>query len=142
MKPAGEAGDVTISKRISAAGRGEVGAGQGGFTLLEVMVAFIIASLASLVLYQAGFNGAAETAIAARYQEAVVRAQSRLASIGTLTPLQAAQASGDDGGGFHWILDVTAESSSGTVTLYDVQVTERFGDRQVTLLTQKLGAGR
>ncbi len=132
---------VKLSKRFSVTRRRGDG-DAAGFTLLEVMVAFVIASLASLVLYQAGFNGAAETATAARYQEAVVRAQSRLASIGTLTPLQAAQASGDDGGGFYWKLDVTPHSSSGTVTLYDVRITESFGDRQVTLLTQKLGAGR
>jgi general secretion pathway protein I len=106
---------------------------------LEVMVAFVIAALASLVLYQAGFNGAAENAAAARYQEAVVRAQSRLASIGVLTPLQPAQLSGDDGGGFTWRLSMAPVGGNGMVTLYDVEVTERFGNRQVILDTKKLG---
>jgi general secretion pathway protein I len=110
-----------------------------GFTLLEVMVAFVIASLASIVLYQAGFNGAAETATAARYQEAVVRAQSRLTSIGALTALRPAQLSGDDGGGFHWRLTIAPEKSNGTLTLYSVQVIESFGNRQVTLATERLG---
>lgn len=110
-----------------------------GFTLLEVMVAFIIASLASIVLYQAGFNGAAETATAARYQEAVVRAQSRLASVGTLTALQPEQLSGDDGGGFRWQLTISAEKSAGPLTLYAVSLTESFGSRRVTLTTQRLG---
>lgn len=114
--------------------------GEAGFTLLEVMVAFVIAALASLVLYQAGFNGASESAAAARYQEAVVRAQSRLASIGVLTVMRPEQLSGDDGGGFRWELDIGAEQSDGTgLTLYDVRVTERFGDRQVTLATKRLG---
>jgi len=113
---------------------------QAGFTLLEVMVAFVIAALASIILYQAGFGGAAQSTTAARYQEAVVRAQSRLASIGTLTALRPAQASGDDGGGFKWRLDIAAESSNGQgLTLYDVQVTEGFGNRSVTLATKRLG---
>ncbi len=115
--------------------------GQAGFTLLEVMAAFVIAALASLVLYQAGFNGAAETATAARYQEAIVRAQSRLASIGTLTPLQEMQSNGDDGGGFHWALSIKPAQSTGSLTLYAVQVTESFGNRQVTLLTERLAPG-
>jgi general secretion pathway protein I len=112
-----------------------------GFTLLEVMAAFIIASLASIVLYQAGFNGAAETATAARYQEAIVRAQSRLTSVGVLTSLQAEQLSGDDGGGFHWQLIIAPEQAEGRVTLYLVQVTESFGNRHVTLTTERLGQG-
>ena len=110
-----------------------------GFTLLEVMAAFVIASLASIVLYQAGFNGMTEEAAAAHIQEAVVRAQSRLASIGVLTALQPEQLSGDDGGGYRWRLSIAPEQSSGTLTLYDVQVTEIFGQRQVTLATKRLG---
>jgi general secretion pathway protein I len=112
---------------------------ESGFTLLEVMAAFVIAALASLVLYQAGFNGAAATATAARYQEAMVRGESRLATIGVLTALQPEQLSGDDGGGFHWQLSIAPEKSNGALTLYAVRVTERFGDRQVTLTTQRLG---
>ena len=112
-----------------------------GFTLLEVMVAFVIAGLASAVLYQAGFNGAVETATAGRYQEAVVRAQSRLASIGVLTPVQAEQLSGDDGGGFRWQLSMAPENTNNGITLYSVRVTEIFGSRQVTLATQRLGSG-
>jgi general secretion pathway protein I len=113
---------------------------EAGFTLLEVMAAFVIAALASIVLYEAGFSGAAESSTAARYQEAVVRAQSRLATIGTLTALRPAHASGDDGGGFKWGVDIAAETSNGQgITLYDVQVTERFGNRAVTLATKRLG---
>jgi general secretion pathway protein I len=110
-----------------------------GFTLLEVMAAFVIAALASIVLYQAGFNGAAEAATAARTQEAVVRTQSRLASIGVLTALQPEQLSGDDGGGFRWRLSIAPAQANGPLTLYNVQVTESFGNRQVTLTTKRLG---
>ena len=112
-----------------------------GFTLLEVMVAFVIAAMASIVLYQAGFDGAMETATAARTQEAVARAQSRLASIGMLTALQPEQLSGNDGGGFRWQLSIMPKGSRGKLRLYEVQVTEFFGDRRVTLSTERLGSG-
>ena len=112
---------------------------EAGFTLLEVMVAFIIAALACIVLYRAGFTGAAAAVTAARYQEAVVRAQSHLAAIGPLMKLQTEQLSGDDGGGFHWQIRIAAGPSTGTLTLYDVQVTERFGTHAVTLTTKRLG---
>ncbi len=117
------------------------GRAQAGFTLLEVMVAFVIAALASIILYQAAFDGAAEASSAARYQEAVIRAQSRLASIGTFTALQPVQASGNDGGGFTWRVSISAGTSNGTgLTLYDVQVVERFGNRSVILVTKRLGS--
>jgi general secretion pathway protein I len=103
------------------------------------MAAFVIASLASLVLYQAGFNGTSAALAAAHTQEAVVRAQSRLAAIGPLTALQPGAFSGDDGGGFRWRLSIAPAQSSGTLTLYDVQVTESAGGRSVTLTTQRLG---
>ncbi len=112
-----------------------------GFTLLEVMVAFIIAALASIILYKAGFSALGEDETAARYQEAVVRAQSHLAALGTLTKLQSEQLGGDDGGGFHWQVNIAAGPSVGKLTLYSVRVTERFGSRAVTLSTKKLGSG-
>jgi general secretion pathway protein I len=112
---------------------------EAGFTLLEVMVAFVIAALASIVLYKAGFSGAAAAATAARYQEAVVRAQSRLASLGTLTTLQAEQLSGDDGSGFHWQITIVPEGSRDGLGLYALRVVESFGNRHVTLITERLG---
>jgi len=119
---------------------GPANGAQAGFTLLEVMVAFVIAALASIILYEAAFNGAAESATAARYQEAVTRAQSRLATIGTLTALRPLTAGGDDGGGFQWSLQITPERATGLgMTLYDVAVTEYFGNRSVRLATKRLG---
>ena len=53
-----------------------------GFTLLEVMAALVIAALATVVLLQAGFAGAAENRAAADYGDALSRAESRLASFG------------------------------------------------------------
>lgn len=118
----------------------ERGGREAGFTLLEVMVAFAIASLAAVALYRAGFGGMADGVAAARYQEAVVRAESRLASIGRLTRLRPQHASGNDGGGFRWQLSIRPIRHSGMLTLYAVRVTEAFGDRRVTLATERVAA--
>ncbi|MBB5372211.1 type IV pilus modification PilV family protein [Acidocella aromatica] len=109
-----------------------------GFTLLEVMVAFVIAALASLVLYQVAFNASAQALTAAHYQEALVRAQSRLAALGPLTQLQPGRSAGDDGGGFSWEMSIIPEQSNGQITLYAVRLTERFGTRAVTLTTERV----
>jgi general secretion pathway protein I len=114
---------------------------EAGFTLLEVMVAFTIAALATAVLLRAGFTGAAEDRQAALVQEAVSRAQSRLASIGTLTKLQTETRSGDDGGGFSWRLVISPLQTAKGLTLYNVQVTEIFGQREVSLTTARAASG-
>lgn len=115
---------------------------EAGFTLLEVMVAFVIAALAAMALYRAGFAGLADSVTAARYQEALVRAQSRLAAVGTLTALRPIRAHGRDGDGFHWRLEIAPLAHRDGLTLYAVRVTERFGTRQVTLASERLAGGR
>ncbi len=106
------------------------------------MVAFTIAALATLVLYRAAFNGAAERVSAMQYQQALLRAQSRLASIGTLTKLQPLQAEGDDGGGFSWQLRIAPVETDGQVTLYAIKVSENFGARSLSLSTLRTASAR
>ena len=129
---------------------------EDGFTLLEVLVAFIIAALAVAALLQGAAGGLQGTRVAAHYQEAVARAQSRLAALSA--GLQAgnqgaSDAGGDDGGGFLWRASVQAGPAvavphPGTqgidrVVLYAVTVSVSWrmdgGARQVTLSTQRLG---
>jgi general secretion pathway protein I len=113
----------------------------GGFTLLEVMVAFVIAGLATIVLLRAGFSGAQQDRAAAQIEDATARAQSRLASLGVLTPLRTEQLSGDDGGGYRWLVSIRLLQQSGPLALYAITLTERFGGRGVTLRTERLAAG-
>ncbi len=71
-----------------------------GFTLLEVLVALVIAVLALAVLAHAGLDGLRGAVLSGRYQEALARAQSHLAAIGDVpTP---GDRQGDEGDGFHW----------------------------------------
>ncbi len=115
---------------------------EAGFTLIEVMTAFVIAALASLVLLNAGVNAAAENRAAALLQQAVARAQSRLASFGPLTPLQTETLSGADGGGFYWQINIVKQQAMGPLALYDLSLTERFGGRSVVLTTERLAPAR
>jgi general secretion pathway protein I len=74
--------------------------GERGFTLLEVLVALVIAVLALAVLAHAGLDGLRGAVLSGRYQEALARAQSHLAAIGE-TPVPGDR-QGDEGDGFHW----------------------------------------
>ena len=49
-----------------------------GFTLLEVLVAFIIAALALAVLFHAGLSGVQAAQSASHYEQAIARARSHL----------------------------------------------------------------
>jgi general secretion pathway protein I len=139
-----------------ACGRREAGnRGTAGFTLLEVLIAFIIAGLAIAALMQAGGSGLAATKAAVRYEEAVSRARSHLASATHGAALAPSDNHGDDGRGFLWRVRVTPIATTTLqplgplrrpgvpVTLYAVSVwiTWRDGnaDRTVRLDTEQIG---
>jgi len=83
----------------------------GGFTLLEVLVAFAIAAPALALLYRQGVASIGTTQTAAAYQEAISRAQSHLDALNG-TNLTAGEQAGDDGGGFLWRLRVAPIAST------------------------------
>jgi general secretion pathway protein I len=87
--------------------------GHAGFTLLEVLVAFAITSiaLAVLLLYQGAVAGLLGAREAARTDEAVSRARSRLAALCHGVRLSPGQQSGDDGSGFTWVTHITSAAT-------------------------------
>ncbi len=127
-----------------------------GFTLLEVMIAFVIAALAMGALFGGTVSGLDATSVAARYDEAISLAQSHLAGIGRGAGIAKQDTSGAEGEGFTWRLRVR-EAGSRQLTLsdqdrandvkpsravlYDVVVTESWKaggrERQVTLATRR-----
>ncbi len=129
--------------------------GDGGFTLLEVLVAFAIAAPALALLFGQGVQSVTAAQAAARYREAISRAQSRLDAMAEQA-LAAGDRNGEDGHGFHWRTRIVAAASipaqrqlpagsayaAGT-TLYDVTVEVSWsggaGTRAVTLGTRRLG---
>jgi general secretion pathway protein I len=127
-----------------------------GFTLLEVLVAFVIAALALSVLFRGALTGLRSAEISGPYQEAVSRARSHLAAVGRSGPLIAADQQGDDGGGFHWDVRVAPRSTATPavggapagevgprVILYGVRVTISWrsdgGERRVQLDSDRVG---
>lgn len=132
---------------------------QRGFTLLEVLIAFIIAALALGVMFDSALGGLRATETASHYEEAVSLARSHLASAG-IGPLAGRELAGDDGRGFHWALQIRpvgtitmprdadedpATNPPAQATLYAISVTETWkgdgGERQVRLNTARLGGG-
>lgn len=98
---------------------------QGGFTLLEVLVALAIAGLALAVMADAATGGFLAVKTAAGYQEALSRANSHLAALGSDKVLMPSQAEGDDGGGYHWryrVTEIARQDQLAGLALYEIEV--------------------
>jgi general secretion pathway protein I len=83
-----------------------------GFTLLEVLIAFVIAAVALGVLFDAGIGALRTARAASRHEQAVARARSHLALAVHAVPLVPGDWQGNDGGGFTWHLTVTPLAST------------------------------
>jgi general secretion pathway protein I len=85
-----------------------------GFTLLEVLIAFAIASVTLAVLYHGAIDGLLGSHQAIRTDEAVARARSRLDVLCQQVRQTPGERSGDDGGGYTWRTQITR---AGTETI-------------------------
>lgn len=134
-------------------GSGRRGAAEHGFTLIEVLIAFLIAAMAVGAVVHAATGALASSRAAGRYDEAVARAESRLASLSAAV-LDDSDRQGDEGDGFHWHVQVAAAGTAqltgkasaiptGTATLYRITVAMSWRDggtrRAVRLDSARLG---
>lgn len=125
-----------------------------------MLIAFVIAGLALVVLYHVEVTSLTETRTAARYQEAVSLAKSHMAVALHGGPLLPGNRQGDDGNGFHWRVRITPieqtavtpltavgprQPASIPVVLYAVTIQVTWGEagtetrREVRLETQQIG---
>jgi len=127
--------------------------GTGGFTLLEVLIAFAIVAISLAAMMRATGFGIAAVHRSGRYEEALSRARSHLAGLAARIDTLPAVTEGDDGNRFRWRLErrpfeQPSEATTGplppkTPMLYRVVVTiswrEGNNTRSVTLTTSRLG---
>ena len=78
------------------------GNAQQGFTLIEVLVAFMILTLSLSVLFRIFSGGLTNVAVAGDYAQAVLVAESQLAVVGRSEPLIVGQINGESGKRFRW----------------------------------------
>jgi len=102
---------------------------EAGFTLLEALVAFIIAGLALSVFYDGVVGGLRATRRADATETALCLARSHLAALDAAT-LAPRVTEGDDGAGFRWRLSI---SPAGTVPLDPVESGGTAGLTQAVL---------
>lgn len=121
----------------------------GGYTLIEVLVAFMILALALTVLLRIFSGGLRNVAASADYAHAILVAEAQLATAGVTDALVPGETYGDEGGKFRWRKIVRtylpfAEYDPGTlpVTAYHITVIVEWSHagsvRQVDLRSIRL----
>jgi general secretion pathway protein I len=127
-----------------------------GFSLLEVLVAFVILGLVLGTLMQIFSGGLRNVTRASESQRAVMLAQSKLAAVGIEMPLAEGQSNGDFDANFRWQVSIRPYQDSEMetmeqagvpkallpVTLLEVEVRVLWGEfdqvRAVSLKTLRL----
>ena len=123
-----------------------------GFTLLEVLIATIIAALALGVMFDVAVVSLRASQRAARYEEAVVRARLHLAMAIEGGSLMPGTWDGNDGSGYRWHIHVTSLAGAASrpvadpavpLALYAVSVAITWSEgeqtREVRLDTEQIG---
>ena len=122
---------------------------QSGYTLIEVLVAFMILALALTVLLRIFSGGLRNVSVSSDYATATLIAESRLAATGIDIPLTPGETAGIEGERFEWTVSVQDyqpwpgyRSASQAVDAYRVTVTVEWPNgnntRSVGLSTVRL----
>lgn len=117
---------------------------EAGFTLIEVLVALVLAGLGMALLFAASGSGIGNSSAADRQIEAVSLAQSRLSQIGRTMPLKKGDYDGREEGGFSWHAHIGVPASHGNTALFPITVTESWRDglrqRALSVYSERVGA--
>jgi len=84
---------------------------QGGFSLLEVLVAFSILALSLGVLLEIFSTALRGVGLSEHYSRAVLLAESRLADVGADIPLESGASDSGEEDGYRWQVRVTPYSA-------------------------------
>ena len=77
-----------------------------GFSLLEVLVAFTITSMAIAIIFQIYSKGTTSAILGKEYAQASLIAESKLATLGIVESLDTAYLSGVENDKFHWQINI------------------------------------
>lgn len=122
--------------------------GHSGFTLIEILVAFAVATLLLGALYQVFSTGLRSGVAAENLSDAVLLAQSALDATAGIPPAEGETDDRIDGYERHTSIrlrpDLSPDPSKTALQLYQVEVTVRWRDgrreRHVSLVTLRPGA--
>jgi general secretion pathway protein I len=92
---------------FSALGRGPGPQHARGFTLLEVLLAFVVFAISFATVLEIVGASTRSTVRARDYSEAALYAQSLAERIGTEFPLEAGSLSGESDEGIAWVIEIT-----------------------------------
>lgn len=92
---------------------------QRGFTLIEVLIAFVVLAMLLGAIYQTFSSGLNASARAERRAVAALHAQSVLATIGADGPISQGEATGELDGGYRWQTSVRLLESAGETARLD-----------------------
>lgn len=106
---------------------------QGGYSLIEVIVAFGLMALAATLLLGSLSGAARQVEVADHQGRAALHAESLLAVLGVVSPLEEGQQQGDwEQGRYRWSLQVSpyAEPPQATSRLWLVDLQVRWGEAE------------
>lgn len=124
-----------------------------GYTLIEVLVAFMILALALSVLLRIFSSGLRNISVSSDYARAVLVAEAQLATAGVTDALMPGEVVGDEGGKFHWTRTIRDyvpfegyDRDALLVPAYHITVTVEWphagSTRQIDLSSIRLGTTR
>ncbi|WP_448506865.1 type IV pilus modification PilV family protein [Immundisolibacter sp.] len=123
----------------------------GGFSLLEVLVAFVVLALVLGILMRVFSGALGNIGEAGQFSRAAAIAESRLAAAGVETPLAEGETTGTVEPGLRWKVAVSRADEAAAanttvalaVALYRIDVTVGWGEaptrREIALTSLRLG---
>ncbi len=99
----------------------------GGFTLLELLLAFVVFALSFATVLEILSGSMRNTVRARAYTEAALTAQSILEQVGLEIPLEAGASAGGEEGDYRWELDITPYAAEADENTHSVELADLTG---------------